>query len=106
MVIKYFMPLKRLERLTTKGVLWLYILKLLETREMYAYEIRNELKKRFDFSPAVVTPYVVLYRLEKKGFVSAAWKEGRKYYKVTDEGEQLFDKGIAHLEEMLKKIKK
>jgi len=79
------MPLKRLERVTTKDILWIYILKLLKTRDMYAYEIRSELNKRFNFSPALVTPYVVLYRLENKG-------------------KTLFDKGIRHLEGMLKKL--
>lgn len=98
------MPLNRLKEKTTTDILWIYILKLLKSRKMYAYEIKAELQKKFGIEPALITPYVVLYRLEKAGYVSSKWNENKKYYIITPEGEKLLQKGIRHIEGMLEKL--
>ncbi|ACS34459.1 PadR family transcriptional regulator [Thermococcus gammatolerans] len=104
-------PMERLQDKVTKEVLWLYILKLLKERPMYAYELKQEIKKAFGFEPATVSSYVVLYKLEKDGYVKAKWQEGlsgkpsRKYYELTPQGEKLLEEGLAFLEETLSKLK-
>ncbi|ASA76978.1 MULTISPECIES: PadR family transcriptional regulator [Thermococcus] len=104
-------PMERLKNKITKEVLWLYILRLLKERPMYAYELKERIREAFNFEPATVSSYVVLYKLEKDGYVTAEWQESetgkpsRKYYRLTPEGEKLFEEGIAFLEDMLSKLK-
>lgn len=98
------MPLKRLINRTTRDVLWVYILRLLLDREMYAYEIKKEIEKRFGFSPALITVYVVLYRLSHDGYVTVTEEGERKYYKITDKGRELLNQGIQHLRGIIKKL--
>ncbi|ACJ15599.1 transcription regulator, PadR-like family [Thermococcus onnurineus NA1] len=104
-------PMERLKNKITKEVLWLYILRLLRERPMYAYELKERIKEAFNFEPATVSSYVVLYKLEKDGYVTAEWQESetgkpsRKYYRLTPEGEKLLKEGIAFLEQMLLKLK-
>ncbi len=83
----------------------------MKERPMYAYELKERIKEAFDFEPATVSSYVVLYKLEKEGYVTAEWQESetgkpsRKYYRLTPEGEKLFEEGVAFLENMLSKLK-
>ena len=104
-------PMERLKNKITKEVLWLYTLRLLKERPMYAYELKERIREAFNFEPATVSSYVVLYKLEKDGYVTAEWQESetgkpsRKYYRLTPEGEKLFEEGIAFLENMLSKLK-
>ena len=98
------MPLNRLKTKTTKEILWIYLLKLLTDRDMYAYEVRGELKEKFGFRPALVTSYVVLYRLEREGYVTTRWNENKKYYSITETGEQLLLDGLQHLREIIGKL--
>ncbi|QDA30803.1 PadR family transcriptional regulator [Thermococcus indicus] len=104
-------PMERLKNKITKEVLWLYILRLLRERPMYAYELKERIREAFNFEPATVSSYVVLYKLEKDGYVTAEWQESqtgkpsRKYYKLTPEGERLLEDGIAFLEDMVEKLK-
>ena len=104
-------PMERLRNKITKEVLWLYILRLLKERPMYAYELKERIKEAFEFEPATVSSYVVLYKLEKEGYVTAEWQESqtgkpsRKYYKLTPKGEKLLEDGIAFLEGMVSKLK-
>ncbi len=94
----------------TKEVMWLYILRLLQERPMYAYEIKKQIKDRFKWEAATVTSYVVFYRLKKEGYVTTEWvesKEGRpnrKYYAITDKGRKLFEEGRKFLEEMMESL--
>jgi len=100
------MPLKRLKKKTSKEILWIYILKMLTERDMYAYELKKALKNRFDIDPALITSYVVLYRLENEGYVSARWDKNKKYYGLTKKGEKLFLDGLKHLDDTVKKLQK
>ncbi|NPA48305.1 MAG: PadR family transcriptional regulator [Thermococci archaeon] len=104
-------PMERLRGKITKEVLWLYILRLLKERPMYAYELKQRIKNAFGFEPATVSSYVVLYKLEREGFVSASWRENetgkpsRKYYTLTPKGEELLREGVEFLEEVLNKLR-
>lgn len=103
-------PLDRLKNKMTKEVMWLYILRLLLERPMYAYEIKKHIKSRFHWEAATVTSYVVFYSLKKEGYVMTEWvesKEGRpnrKYYAITDKGRALFEEGRKFMEEMMENL--
>jgi PadR family transcriptional regulator PadR len=103
-------PLERLKNKLTKEVMWLYILRLLLERPMYAYEIKRQIQDRFGWDAATVTSYVVFYRLKKDGYVTTEWvesKEGRpnrKYYAITEKGRTLFDEGRIFMEEMMENL--
>lgn len=70
----------------------LAVLKLLERREMYGYEIAEALTARSDglLTMGQSTLYPMLYNLEAKGLVSSRWDDtgarGRKYYAITPPG--------------------
>jgi DNA-binding PadR family transcriptional regulator len=83
-------PSRRLEEKLTKENLWLYILSLLGDRDMYGYELRDTVQKKFGFRPGNVTAYRVLYALKRDGFVRIINKRvggrERKYYLITAAG--------------------
>lgn len=102
------MPLLRLERTTTKDNLWLYILTLAKKKPLYAYELKKQINEEFGFGIGNVTAYLVLYSLERKGYVSTKWqvREGRqrKYYYITKQGRKLLDDGREYLVALSQKI--
>ena len=82
-----------LEREWMRGAAPLAVLTLLETREMYGYELVEALERSTDGILAMgqSTVYPLLYNLEGKGHVEAVWREAptgrrRKYYRLTPEG--------------------
>jgi len=81
------LPFERLKSSNTKENLWIYILSLLENKEIYAWEIPKLVEREFGFKPGKITPYRVLYRLESDGFVKSALQERRRIYKITKKGE-------------------
>ena len=71
------------------------VLQLLKRREMYGYEIAETLSRRTSGVLAMgqSTLYPLLYSLESKGLVESRWAEAasgrkRRYYKLTEQGEQ------------------
>ncbi|MBN2541102.1 MAG: helix-turn-helix transcriptional regulator [Bacilli bacterium] len=86
------------------------ILKLLQEKDMYGYEIVNEIKERtnnvFDIKEA--TLYSVVQRLESKELISSYMGEkshGRKrrYYRITSFGKAYY-KELIHEYKTLKEI--
>ena len=80
------------------------ILKLLEEKDRYGYEMIETLKERSDhtFDLKAGTLYPILHQLEKQGCVEsyeqAAGKERvRKYYHLTDKGAALLKEKQAEL---------
>jgi len=100
----------RLVNKITKENLWLYILKMLMDRPMYAYEISKSLKDTFGFSTAVVTVYVVLYKMRREKLIQVGEKRSvlgrpdRKYYEITEEGRSSLQDGIKFLEGVVSKL--
>ncbi|MFW9907098.1 MAG: PadR family transcriptional regulator [Candidatus Thorarchaeota archaeon] len=78
----------RLVNKLTKEMLWIYILRLLQERPHYGYELKKLVTDRFGFSPATVSGYAIIYRLIKDGLVSEqkATDSPRKYYEITNNG--------------------
>ncbi|MEW6592425.1 MAG: PadR family transcriptional regulator [Candidatus Hadarchaeota archaeon] len=96
------MAIARMKKKTATELLWPYFLKLLKERPRYAYELKQEVQKRFGWKPPTVTSYIVLHRLQKGGFVNYEWKEqrgrpARKYYKLTKKGNELLQEGVKYL---------
>lgn len=98
-------PFERLKKFNTRGNLWIYILSLLKERKLYGWEIRSLIDKRFNFKPGLITPYRVLYRLEKQDFVKSEIMERRRIYKITKRGEKELEKARDFYQQILKKIK-
>ncbi len=80
--------MNRLVNKLTKEMLWIYILRLLQERPHYGYEIKQLVTQRFGFSPATVSGYAIIYRLMKDGLIDEQRKSDspRKYYEITDKG--------------------
>lgn len=104
------MAYERLLRKTTKENLWLYVLSILKDRSMYAYQLRDEIERRFGFIVGEVTAYVVMYGLKKEGLVRVSKEEprkeglARKYYSITPQGRALLSKGVSYLRELSQKL--
>lgn len=69
------------------------VLRLLEQREMYGYELVEALQERTEGVLAMgqSTLYPLLYNLESKGLIKGSWKTAdsgrrRKYYGLTAKG--------------------
>ncbi|MEA1925169.1 MAG: PadR family transcriptional regulator [Candidatus Altiarchaeota archaeon] len=100
-------PLRRLKKKTTTENLWIYILRLLKEKPMYAYELNKNIQERFDFKIGTVSAYVILYKLLNEGYVDTEWREEerqRKYYTITEKGVKLLDEGISYINEMREKL--
>lgn len=87
----------KIERELMRGAGPLAVLKLLERREMYGYELVEELSRLTDGVLAMgqSTLYPMLYNLEAKSLIEAAWRDApagaggtreRKYYRLTARG--------------------
>ncbi len=95
-------PLVRLERSLTTDNLWIYILSILSRQKaagMHAYAMLSEMERRFGWKPGLVTPYVVLYKLEEDGFIRGADRGRRRYYYITQRGKELLKRAKTRLRE-------
>ncbi len=98
---------KRLVRKLTVENIWMYVLRMLLERPLYAYEIRNILKSRFGFNVATITTYMVLYKMEREGLIKKTTKREsgrRQYYKITPLGLKTLKDGLSLLEKTLKNL--
>ncbi len=99
------LPMERLQKSNTKENLWIYILFLLLKKKLYGWEIPRLIEKEFNFKPGKITPYRVLYRLEKDGFVKSKMEQRRRIYQITKKGEEELKRAKGFYEEILKKLK-
>jgi len=93
-------PMARLIKSITIENLWLYILSILSKRKAHAYAMNKEIKKKFGWEAGVVTPYIVLYKLEKDGFIKSAKVGRRVVYKITRKGRRI----LIDAKKLLRKI--
>jgi PadR family transcriptional regulator, regulatory protein PadR len=90
-------PFERFKRSMTNDNLWIYILTLLKKENLYAYQINEKIKKKFNFAPGGMTAYIILKRLQLNGYVKVADKNRdggpqRTYYSITDSGKKELEK--------------
>ena len=94
----------RLKTKLTVDLLWIYILGLLKEKPMHAYIIRKEISERFGFLSGNVSAYVVLYKLQSRGFVSGKEEGNRTVYSITAKGKELFKEAEKEFEKLQKTI--
>lgn len=99
------LPIERLLKSNTIENLWIYILFLLEKREVYAWEIPSLIEEEFNFRPGKITPYRVLYRLENDGFVKSGIIERRRIYRITEKGKKELEKAKKFYQGVLNNLK-
>lgn len=84
-----------------KGVLELCILNDIRNRKMYGYEIVRRLRKIEGLIISEGTIYPILSRLKRQGLVKTYMQESpegppRKYYKLTQQGEDMIARMNAY----------
>jgi transcriptional regulator len=84
-----------LDRELKKGSAELLILSLVEARARHGYEIGKLIEERSGglLSFNIASLYPLLYRLEKRGWISGRWVEKagqrrRRYYRLTADGKK------------------
>jgi len=98
-------PIKRLKHLLTTGNIWLYVLSIIKRNgKAYAYALDEEMERLFFFRPSKVMIYLVLYRLESEGLITAEMEERRKYYKMTANGENTLKAAKTYLSSLSKEL--
>ena len=84
------------DRELKKGSAELLVLSLVESRARHGYEIAKLIETRSDGTVRfnVASLYPLLYRLEKRGWISGRWVEKsgqrrRRYYRITSQGRKV-----------------
>ena len=92
----------------SKGDLKYVILDLLREKPRYGYEVIRALEERshgfYTPSPGVVYP--TLQMLEEMGYASAAERDGKKIYTITDEGSKFLDEQKDFTDEVKSHMKR
>lgn len=79
-------------KISTTSFVKLYILHLLNEKQYYGNEIKDEIKKRLEgkWEPSPGMIYPLLRQLEKEGHIVGLWSEPEKRsirtYRITDQG--------------------
>lgn len=93
-----------------RGTLEFCILLLIKQESSYGYEIISTLDKYPIIAAKENTIYPLLRRLLKEGYISSSWREGaeglppRKYYSLTDNGEEYLAAMSVEWENLLNAI--
>ena len=92
-----------------KGVMDLCVLKILEKKDCYGYELVQKISKDIQISEG--TLYPILRRLEKEGYLEKYFQESkegpsRKYYGLTRKGKQKSHELNKEWIEFTKKVEK
>lgn len=88
-----------------KGTLEGCILKIINSEEIYGYEISQKLKEHGFHDISEGTIYPLLLRLERGEFITATFRNSntgpkRKYFHITEKGKEELNLFIEHWEEM------
>lgn len=91
-----------LEKSLVSGSMALLVMKLLEEKDLYGYEMIDTLRRRSDdtFHLKAGSLYPLLHGLEEKGLVSTYEREAtagkpRRYYHLTEDGHRTLEKKVA-----------
>ncbi len=96
----------RLNKNLTKDMLWIYILRLLQERPHYGYEIKQLIIERFGFKPATVSGYAIIYRLRNDGLIEEQQGSDspRKYYAITEKGKEAMSEAKQFIHKTLELV--
>lgn len=87
------------------GSMTMLLLKLLEEKDMYGYEMIDALRKKSSnvFELKAGTLYPLLHGLEEKGLLTSYEQEyagkTRKYYSITKDGKSILEKKTSEWKE-------
>ena len=87
----------KIDKSLISGSTTMLLLKLLEEKDMYGYEMIEVLRERSQnvFELKAGTLYPLLHNLEEKGLLTVYEKEAgnkvRKYYSITKQGKKILD---------------
>ena len=89
----------KIDKSLTAGSTTILILKMLDSKDMYGYQVIEELDRLSEnvFTLKAGTLYPLLHNLEKQGMVESYAQlsnsgKPRKYYRITKRGKELFAK--------------
>ena len=84
-------------RMFERGYLKYALLELLKERPKHGYEMMKELEARMGgfYAPSAGAVYPTLQLLEDRGWVTSEPVEGKKVYKITDEGAKALDEAAV-----------
>ncbi len=84
-------------RMFERGYLKYALLELLKERPKHGYEMMKELEARMGgfYAPSAGAVYPTLQLLEDRGWVTSEAVEGKKVYKITDEGAKALDEAAV-----------
>lgn len=90
-----------------KGVLEICVLALISKKDMYGYEIVQNISKVIDVNEGTIYP--ILRRLTKEGYFETYILESsegpaRKYYKITELGNQNLNNLMTEWKEFVKAV--
>ena len=95
-----------IDRSLASGSTMMLIMKLLESKDMYGYEMIETLREKSEnvFELKAGTLYPLLHTMEEKNYVTCYEQEvlgkTRKYYSITEDGE----KWLEEFKESYKKV--
>lgn len=92
-----------------KGILPLVVLLIIRKQDSYGYQISSEIERVLGFEVADGTIYPILMRLCKDEVIEPYWvqKESgmpRKYYKITEKGQEYTDSLTTYYQNMTNRI--
>ncbi|MDO8625352.1 MAG: PadR family transcriptional regulator [Candidatus Diapherotrites archaeon] len=93
--------MKRLERKLGVELLWVFVLALIQKQPNHAYAIRRKIEQEFGFLPGNVSAYVVLYKLESRGFVKTHPDANKIVYSITADGRKLLTNAKKQLQQKI-----
>jgi DNA-binding PadR family transcriptional regulator len=94
----------RLKRKLGVELLWIYLLSMLKNKTSHAYVLRKEIEQKFGFLPGNVSVYVVLYKLQDRGFVKSKQDGNRSVYNITTKGKNLLKEAKKELQNTLELV--
>ena len=94
-----------------KGTLTFIVLNILKGHEYYGYDLIEQVKKYTEIEIAEGTLYPLLNRLKKENLVTSKWVEQetgipRKYYTLTNIGDNTLSEMRTYWKKMEESIKK
>lgn len=99
-----------MDRTLVSGSMGMMILRLLEEKDMYGYEMIDTLRKRSEnvFELKAGTLYPLLHNLEEKKYLTSYEEEAlgkvRKYYSITKEGRRHLEAKKAEWQQYSKAV--
>ncbi|MFQ5690411.1 MAG: PadR family transcriptional regulator [Gemmatimonadota bacterium] len=93
-------------RVVRRGDLKYVILGLLDEEPMHGYEIMRRLEEESGgcYSPSPGSVYPTLQMLEDQGYVVSEQKEGKKVYRITEEGKAFLEKHSKRADDIFGRV--